>query len=91
MANPANLDPPGAARKAQDTIRRYNAFRLRPWRAGDTGRRIAIEHVQSGETVLTASTGAALAWVAARGGAGREPGRAPLVLARISPARGRAA
>jgi hypothetical protein len=41
----------------------YQSFLVRCWQLGDGTRRIAIEHVQSGERTLVASLDAATAWL----------------------------
>ena len=41
----------------------YQSFLLRYWQLGDGTRRIAVEHVQSGERTLVATLDAATAWL----------------------------
>ena len=41
----------------------YQSFLLRCWQLGDGSRRIAVEHVQSGERTLVATLDAAVAWL----------------------------
>ena len=44
----------------------YTSFLIRYWRLADGARRVAIEHVQSGERVVVPTLGAALAWLDAQ-------------------------
>ena len=45
---------------------RYTSFLIRHWHLADGARRVAIEHVQSGERVVVPTLGAALAWLDAQ-------------------------
>jgi hypothetical protein len=54
----------------------YQSFLVRCWQLGDGTKRIAVEHVQSGERTLVASLDAATAWLSACV-AGASPGAAP--------------
>lgn len=45
-------------------VPRYSSFVLRFWRT-DSGRRIDVEHIQSGGTLSATTLAAALAWMSA--------------------------
>ena len=54
--------------------RQYRAFMLRCWCLGAGDQRFEIAHIQSGESLRTATLDDALAWIGTRLGSGEAPG-----------------